>query len=339
MRQETSARVKYLVDVLTQSYQDHAEIIKIDSGAQLDRDLIINILEKLRRLIFPGYFGKKQFSADLVEYYTGQLLEEVIIDLTPQIVVALGHAHRQTPRRDFQRSFQGNPQRSFQGDGEFSANESVQQKPEAIVFEFLSKLPELRERLATDVSAAFDGDPAAYNSDEIISSYPGLHAITAYRLAHELHTLEVPLIPRVMTEHAHSVTGIDIHPGAVIGHHFFIDHGTGIVIGETTVIGNHVKIYQGVTLGGLSTRGGQALKGTKRHPTIEDHVTIYSGASIFGGATVIGEGVVIGSNAFITKSVPEKTRVSVKNPEMQYKVDGQSAQTELSQDAFWGWVI
>ncbi|MDR2110789.1 MAG: serine acetyltransferase, partial [Spirochaetaceae bacterium] len=180
-----------------------------------------------------------------------------------------------------------------------------------------------------------------YNRDEIISSYPGIHAITVYRLAHTLYELDVPLIPRIMAEHAHGVTGIDIHPGARIGHHFFIDHGTGIVIGETTIIGNHVKIYQGVTLGGLSTRGGQALKGTKRHPTIEDHVTIYSGASIFGGDTVIGEGVVIGSNAFITRSVPEKTRVSVKNPELQFKTAEQNKgeHRELVQEEFWEWVI
>jgi serine O-acetyltransferase len=143
-----------------------------------------------------------------------------------------------------------------------------------------------------------------------------------------------------MTEHAHSITGIDIHPGASIGHHFFIDHGTGIVIGETTLIGNHVKIYQGVTLGALSTRGGQVLKEVKRHPTIEDHVTIYSGASILGGATIIGEGVVIGSNAFVTKSVPEKTKVSVKNPELRFKTDEQDwGSAEFKQDEFWDWVI
>ncbi|MDR1655487.1 MAG: serine acetyltransferase [Treponema sp.] len=317
MKHETSARIKSLVDLLVQSYRDHAEIIKVDTGNQLDRGLIISILEKLRKLIFPGYFGKKHLSADLVDYYAGDLLEETIYDLTPQTARALRH------REDL----------------EISPEESIQKKAREIVFSFLAKLPELREYLATDVSAAYDGDPAAFSRDEIISSYPGIYAIMVYRLAHGLCELEVPLIPRIMTEHAHNSTGIDIHPGASIGHHFFIDHGTGIVIGETTTIGNYVKLYQGVTLGALSTRGGQVLKGTKRHPTIEDHVTIYSGASILGGGTVIGEGVVIGSNAFITKSVPEKTRVSVKNPELQFKVDGQAAQAELSQDAFWDWVI
>jgi serine O-acetyltransferase len=317
MKHETSVRIKSLVDILVQSYRDHAEIIKIDTGNQLDRGLIINILEKLRKLIFPGYFGKKHLSADLVDYYAGDLLEETIYDLTPQIARALRH------REDL----------------EISPEESIQKKAGEMAFSFLAKLPELREYLAADVSAAYDGDPAAFSKDEIISSYPGIYAIMVYRLAHALCELGTPLIPRIMTEHAHNSTGIDIHPGASIGHHFFIDHGTGIVIGETTIIGNYVKLYQGVTLGALSTRGGQVLKGTKRHPTIEDHVTIYSGASILGGGTVIGEGVVIGSNAFITKSVPEKTRVSVKNPELQFRVDGQAAQAELSQDAFWDWVI
>ncbi|MDR2553023.1 MAG: serine acetyltransferase [Treponema sp.] len=319
MKQENNARVKHLVNSLVKSYRDHAEIIKVDTGNQLNRSVIIETIEKLRALIFPGYFGKKHISTDLVEYYAGDLLEEVVYDLTPQIVRALRHRE----------------------DMEIAPEESARQKAGDMVFAFLAKLPELREYLASDVSAAFDGDPAAFSKDEIISSYPGIHAITVYRLAHALYELDAPLIPRIMTEHAHSLTGVDIHPGAVIGHHFFIDHGTGIVIGETTVIGSHVKIYQGVTLGGLSTRGGQALKGVKRHPTIEDHVTIYSGASIFGGATVIGEGVVIGSNAFITKSVPEKTRVSVKDPELQFKAaeQGKWERRVFAQDDSWDWVI
>ncbi|MBQ2474327.1 MAG: serine acetyltransferase, partial [Ruminococcus sp.] len=164
-----------------------------------------------------------------------------------------------------------------------------------------------------------DGDPAAYNKDEIICTYPGLYAIFSNRIAHELFLLGVPLIPRIMTEHAHSLTGIDIHPGTTIGKYFFIDHGTGIVIGETTEIGNNVKIYQGVTLGALSTRGGQNLRGKKRHPTIHDNVTIYSGASILGGDTVIGKNVVIGGNAFITASIPEGAKVSVKSQELMFR--------------------
>ena len=172
--------------------------------------------------------------------------------------------------------------------------------------------------LETDLEAAFQGDPAAKYRDEIILSYPGMFAITVNRLAHELFLLEVPLIPRIMTEYAHSITGIDIHPGATIGKYFFIDHGTGVVVGETTVIGDRVKIYQGVTLGALSTRGGQKLRGVRRHPTIEDDVTIYSGASILGGETVVGKNSVIGSNVFITSSIPADTKVSMKDQDLRW---------------------
>jgi serine O-acetyltransferase len=322
MGKKAGTELRYLTELLRKSYEDHSEIIKIESVNLLNQERIVDILEKLRNLIFPGYFGKKNISFASVEYYAGDILQDVMYSLSKEIAKALRY-----------------------GPGSVVPGTETLRLPEEkaaeITFQFLARLGEVREYLSEDVSAAFDGDPAAANLDEIISSYPGIHAITAYRLAHILYELEVPLIPRIMTEHAHSNTGIDIHPGAVIGHHFFIDHGTGIVIGETTVIGNYVKIYQGVTLGGLSTRGGQTLKGVKRHPTIEDHVTIYSGASILGGGTVIGEGVVIGSNAFVTKSVPEKTKVSVKNPELQYKSDSQRgpAHTELSQDEFWDWVI
>ena len=197
---------------------------------------------------------------------------------------------------------------------------------------FLRRLPEVRAFLDTDLQAALDGDPAATCYDEIIFAYPGLYAISVSRLAHELFLLGVPIVPRIMTEHAHSHTGIDIHPGATIGRYFFIDHGTGIVIGETTVIGEHVKVYQGVTLGALSTRGGQSLRGVKRHPNIEDNVTIYSGASILGGDTTIGRGAVIGGNAFITKSVGANTSVSVKNQELVFnRKDGKVETVDLEQ--------
>lgn len=181
---------------------------------------------------------------------------------------------------------------------------------------FLNRIPAVRAMVETDLQAAFDGDPAATGYDEIVLAYPGIYAITVYRLAHELYLLNVPLIPRMMTETAHSTTGIDIHPGATIGSHFFIDHGTGIVVGQTTVIGNRVKLYQGVTLGGLSTRGGQSLSGVKRHPTIEDGVTLYAGATILGGETVIGKDCVIGANAFVTRSIPANTTVIMKSPEL-----------------------
>jgi serine O-acetyltransferase len=206
---------------------------------------------------------------------------------------------------------------------------AVYPQAKALSSAFLASLPELRSTLLLDLEAHFEGDPAAFNRDEIIVSYPGMYAILIYRFAHRLWELHVPMIPRMMTEYAHRETGIDIHPGAVIGSHFFIDHGTGVVIGETTQIGDHVKIYQGVTLGALSTKGGQDLKGKKRHPTIGDRVTIYAGASILGGETVIGSDTVIASNVFITESVKSGSKVSQKVPELQVKESGVPKKTAL----------
>ena len=197
--------------------------------------------------------------------------------------------------------------------------QQAQEKAQQVSLDFFRAIPALRDVIQTDVEAFYDGDPAAYSTDEIVYCYPGIFAITVYRLAHVLYTMGVPLLPRIMTEHAHSETGIDINPGATVGKYFFIDHGTGIVIGETTVIGDHVKVYQGVTLGALTTRGGQSLRGKRRHPTIEDNVTIYAGASILGGDTVIGRDCVIGSNVFITHSIPPCTTVSVKSQELQIR--------------------
>ena len=186
---------------------------------------------------------------------------------------------------------------------------------------FLEKLPRIRALLRQDVETAFAGDPAACDEREVLLAYPGMLAVTVYRLAHELWGLGVPLLPRLMTEYAHSVTGIDIHPGAVIGSHFFIDHGTGVVIGETAVIGAHVKLYQGVTLGGLSTRGGQDLRGKKRHPTLEDGVTVYANATILGGDTLVGRDSVIGANVFLTRSVPPRTTVVPQPQELTFRTE------------------
>jgi serine O-acetyltransferase len=245
-------------------------------------------------------------------------MEDIIYNLNKQIAIALRFSSTFAEKTDEERS----------------------EEAQRITLEFFSAIPEIRAYLETDIEAAFDGDPAAGSKDEIILSYPGLLATTINRIAHELYLLSVPLIPRMMTEYAHSKTGIDIHPGATIGKYFFIDHGTGIVIGESTVIGDHVKIYQGVTLGALSTRGGQHLKNIKRHPTIEDNVTIYSGASILGGGTVIGKNVVIGSNAFVTKSIAEGTRVSIRNQELQFKADTRTTvQRELEADEAWYYTI
>ena len=219
--------------------------------------------------------------------------------------------------------------------------DAIAEVSEQITFAFLNQIPKIREYIETDIQAAYDGDPAAYNKDEIICTYPGLYAIFTNRIAHELFLLGVPLIPRIMTEHAHSLTGIDIHPGTTIGKYFFIDHGTGIVIGETTEIGNNVKIYQGVTLGALSTRGGQNLRGKKRHPTICDNVTIYSGASILGGDTVVGKDVVVGGNAFITTSIPEGAKVSVKSQELTYNYDSSRPfeRKDVALDDAWFYMI
>lgn len=285
-----------------------------------DNEIIVNIIESLRRIIFPGYFRNKSYRVYTVRNNISMILEDVIFKLIKQISIVLRYDEKYV----------------MLGDEEITDN------AERITFEFLNKLPKIRELIETDVQAAYDGDPAAYNKDEIIYSYPGLYAILVNRLAHELFLLGVPLIPRVMTEHAHSKTGIDIHPGATIGRYFFIDHGTGIVIGETTEIGDNVKVYQGVTLGALSTRGGQSLRNKKRHPTIEDNVTIYSGASILGGETIVGKDAVIGGNAFITRSVPAGAKVSIKNQELRYNFDSpvdQVKKADLDPEESWFYII
>jgi serine O-acetyltransferase len=286
-----------LVQAIVASYQEQPLTRHIDAGHLPNRDGVIEILTLVRELLFPGYFGKQNLTAQMLDYHVGELIASIRDRLFEQVRNAIRH---QATRRGHDCP-------------------DCDSTADVIVQEFLGTIPALRATLATDVQAAFDGDPAAADTDEIIFSYPGLFAISVYRIAHELHKAEVPLIARIMTEYAHNLTGVDIHPGAIIGDYFFIDHGTGVVIGETTHIGKHVKIYQGVTLGALSTRGGQSLRGTKRHPTLEDEVTVYPGASILGGETVIGLGATINSNAFVTQSVPPHTRVSVKNPELQYR--------------------
>lgn len=298
--------------------EDHEED-KQTNGARIfnhpDKDVIVEILTDLRKIIFPGYFRNRSIKVYTLRNNLSMLLEDVIYKLTKQISIVL--------------------------DADESGNDRKSEEAEKISLAFVEKLSKIREYIKTDVQAAYDGDPAAFSEDEIIYSYPGLYAILVNRIAHELFLLGVPVIPRMMTEYAHSVTGIDIHPGATIGKYFFIDHGTGIVIGETTVIGNNVKIYQGVTLGALSTRGGQALKNKRRHPTIEDNVTIYSGASILGGDTVIGKDVVIGGNAFITRSIPEGAKVSVKNQELRYNYDASKPveRVDVETEAAWFYII
>ncbi len=252
-----------------------------------DREELIGVLEDLQRLMFPACFATKEAVKE-PDHFAESMLSSVYFRLKKQISLA------------------------------FSCG-CAAVDAEEVADEVVEALPEVRRVLLTDLQATFEGDPAAKSKEEIAFSYPGIYAIFVYRIAHLLYDRGVPFIPRMMTEYAHGRTGIDINPGATIGEYFFIDHGTGIVIGETTVIGNRVKIYQNVTLGALSPRKGQSLAGVKRHPTVEDDVTVYSGASILGGETVIGKGAVIGGNCFLTESVAAGAKVSAKQPELIIK--------------------
>ena len=284
-------KIGAIVDSILQDYSQGREIDRLDTTGQPDREVIVDLTHKLMRIVFPGWSRNKHRRIYDARHDLSMLIEDVTYHLTEQTELILRP----------------------------SLGEAATLKAQETVLAFLERIPAIRAVAQTDLTAFFDGDPAAFSTDEIVFCYPGLFAVTVYRLAHELYLLKVPMLPRIMTEHAHSATGIDINPGATIGDHFFIDHGTGIVIGETAVIGSRVKIYQGVTLGALTTRGGQSLRGQRRHPTIEDDVTIYAGASILGGNTVIGRDCVIGSNVFITHSIPPCTTVSVKSQELQYK--------------------
>lgn len=285
-----------LIDRIIDSYSEYPVSTRLDGKGILNRVLLIEILDNVRQVLFPGYYSKTRVRSAYVRYIIGERIEFIEHHLTKQILNAL-EGSDQYPELGY---------------------EDLQKKAKETTHAFLNELPAIRAILATDIQAAYDGDPAAFDYKEIILSYPGLIAISTYRIAHVLWKLKVPLIPRIMTEHAHSLTGIDIHPGATIGQYFFIDHGTGIVIGETTIIGDNAKIYQGVTLGGLSTRKGQALKGVKRHPTIGDRVTIYANASVLGGETVIGDDVTIGGSTFVVRSIPSGVRVSMRSPELDY---------------------
>ena len=304
-----------IVEDILADYKENRAIDKMDLFHQPQKDIIINVLHKLIKIIYPGYFRDRSYKFYKIENDFAVQIEDTMFCLNKQIARALPYAPQY---KDL-------------------SLEQVETESQKLSVAFFKKIPMIREYVEGDLEAAYDGDPAAYYREEIILSYPGAYAITVNRIAHELFLLGIPLIPRIMTEHAHWQTGIDIHPGATIGRNFFIDHGTGIVIGETTVIGDNVKIYQGVTLGALSTRGGQKLQGKRRHPTIENDVVIYSGASILGGDTVIGQGAVIGSNAFVTRSIEPGTRVSIKNQELIFTNREKSVvkKAELEQEDTW----
>lgn len=296
MKEIEKKELNKIVSNILDSYNKLEEISHLDCDNLPSKEEIIEIILEFRDILYPGYFSKLPYTFASIKPALEEQIEVIYNKLYKQI-------HRSL--RLFYEQDCGSSEK---------LSAIAKEKTKIII----NKIPNIRKLLLTDIKAAYEGDPAAFDLSEIIFSYPGVFTITIYRIAHELHKLEIPLIPRIMSEYAHSQTGIDIHPGANIGEYFFIDHGTGVVIGETTVIGNHVKIYQGVTLGAISTRGGQSLKGKKRHPTLKDYVTVYAGASILGGDTVIGEGVVIGGNVFITKSVANKTKVLLKDVELQF---------------------
>ncbi len=263
------------------------------------KECVIEIIDRLREILFPGYFTKEKIDPVNLRYSMGQSVSALFDLLSEQICRSIRHD-------------------CFRYD---QVCTECEEQGHHLAIRLLEEIPSIRKVLATDVRAAFDGDPAAKSYDEIIFSYPGIYAVAVYRVAHRLFDYGVPLLPRIMTEHAHSATGIDIHPGAQIGERFVIDHGTGVVIGETTVIGKNVRIYQGVTLGALSLPkgAGDQFRGKKRHPTIEDDVIIYAGTTILGGDTVIGARSIIGGNVWLTQSVPPDTTVVLETPRLIYK--------------------
>jgi serine O-acetyltransferase len=289
-----------LISEMVSGCQDPGSFHHLSLAGFPSREKVIRIIEGFRRIIFPGYFGQREMDEITLSYQMGIEINGLFDDLSKEISLSIRHECRRYNHICTQCMDRG--------------------QQEAL--NLIKKLPRLKKMLGEDVQAAYQGDPAAKGYDEIIFSYPSILAISIYRMAHELFVQEIPLIPRMMAEYSHSITGIDIHPGARIGSYFFIDHGTGVVIGETSVLGDHVRIYQGVTLGALSLpmeEKGELLRKSKRHPTLEDRVTVYAGATILGGDTVIGSGSVIGGNVWLTHSVPPGTTVMIEPPRLRYK--------------------
>ena len=301
--------VTQLTDQLIVSYARVGGINHLDGKNLPSKTAIAAITMDLLRLLFPGFFDEKTIHSSELKVETAALMDSVREKLEDEIYKSLDY---RTPAG--------------------LTKKDLRPVARDWTLEFLSNLPRLRELLHTDAEAAFNGDPAALSQEEIIVAYPCMEAIAVHRLAHELYKKGVPLIPRIMAEWAHARTGMDLHPGATIGTHFFVDHCTGTVIGETCLIGNHVKMYQGVGLVAKSLKAGQALKGTKRHPTIEDRVTIYAGATIMGGDTVVGEGSTIGANVFLTHSVPPGSLVLPEGMKTKILTKKERAQTEVSFD-------
>jgi len=308
-------RLPDLVNRIVQNYQADARTRHIGRGYLPSRDEIIRVIELLLELVYPGYYGRQNLSDSNVRFHVGELLPRLAQSLYMQIFRSLCHQN--------------------EIDGKYDPNGTTQQAvpfdqaARKAAIDFLDAIPAMRDSLAYDVQAAYDGDPASQSTDEVILAYPGVLAVTIYRFAHQLFTMDVPVMPRTMTEWAHLQTGIDIHPGAKIGRSFFIDHGTGVVIGETADIGENVKIYQGVTLGALSFQKderGRLVRGYKRHPTVRDNVTIYANAIVLGGDTILGEGSTVGGSTFLTGSVPAGCTVVTSSPELKLR-QGRAAKT------------
>ena len=296
-----------LTDAIVHSYTEIGTINHLGHCPLPRHESIVSAIEDLKDILYPGYRRREGLHLGNITYHVGDLIDGLHDKLTQQIARALQHEFRVQHGME-----------PCDGDVDYEAQGQL------LAIEFLNSLPELRKILATDVQAAHDGDPACRRIDEVIFCYPGLEAVTVFRLAHVLHKLEVPFIPRMMTEWAHQKTGIDIHPGARIGKYFFIDHGTGVVIGETCDIGENVKLYQGVTLGALSfdtDSDGNLVRGKKRHPTIEDRVVIYANATVLGGKTTVGHHSVIGSSVWLTRSVDPHTTVTLDKPELRLRAD------------------
>ena len=283
---------------LLESYRGDSRAQRIGKRFLPSRDEIAQVIGLLLEVFYPGYFGRQDLTQANIEEHTRSLLAELRLHLRRQVEACLCHAAEAE---------------------EVAIDADCSPHAQRVTEMLLAKLPEIRATLVSDAQAAYDGDPAATGLDEVILSYPGFLAVTVYRVAHELYVMGVPFMPRIMTEWAHSRTGTDIHPGAVIGPSFFVDHATGVVVGETTNIGAGVKLYQGVTLGALShpkDAQGRVIRNTKRHPTVEDDVTVYANATVLGGNTVLGEGSVVGGSVFITQSIPAGSRVAIKPPEL-----------------------
>jgi serine O-acetyltransferase len=290
-----------LVDELIYNYETLGGMDHLEGKDLPSKKVVIEVLEDLLTVFFPGYLGKTEITKSNVKYVLGNTLNSVYSRLTGEVEKSLKYICRKIKE---------------------CPADVCHKRAQIVVKEVLEKIPEIRALLSGDIQAAYDGDPAAMSAEEVILSYPCVLAITTYRIAHELYLRGVPLVPRIMSEHIHSLTGIDIHPGAKIGKNFFIDHGTGVVIGETTEIGDNVKLYQGVTLGALSfprDEKGHIIKGRKRHPTVGNNVVIYSGATLLGADAIIGDNVVIGGNVWITSHVSSGTKITIAAPELRYK--------------------